>query len=254
MYDYYLGGSHNFAADRALAEQAILAYPEIREYCVANRDFLRRSVSLLANLGVDQFLDLGSGIPTAGNVHEIARVANAQARTLYVDSDAVAYAHGTALLAKESDARFIRADLRDPATVLNHPELRDFLDLTRPVAILLFSVLPFVPDDDDPAAIVAAYRDATAPGSYLVLSHGTADYRPAEVGELTEVYTRAAHTMTPRSKPDILALTSGFDLLEPGLTDVIRWRPDGGPDPFAGDLARYSIYAAVGRKPEPDPR
>lgn len=250
MYDFYLGGSHNFAADRRLAQRAIDAYPDIRAYCIANRSFLRRSVSTLAALGVDQFLDLGSGIPTVGNVHEVARSANPGARTVYVDSDPVAFAHGASLLADEPDARFLQADLRDPAAVLEHPGLDGFLDLDRPMAVLLYSVLPFIPDADNPAGIVAAYRDASAPGSYLALSHGTADYKPVQVGALTEVYTEAVHTMHPRSRSAILDLMSGYDLLEPGLTDAILWRPDPeSVDPLGGDVTRYSLYAAVGRLP-----
>lgn len=250
MYDFYLGGSHNFAADRRLAQRAIEAYPDIRAYCIANRSFLRRSVSVLAALGVDQFLDLGSGIPTVGNVHEVARAANPGARTVYVDSDPVAFAHGASLLADEPDARFLQADLRDPAAVLGHPGLDGFLDLDRPVAVLLYSVLPFIPDADDPAGIVAAYRDASAPGSCLALSHGTADYRPDQVSALTQVYTEAIHTMHPRSRAAILDLMSGYDLLEPGLTDAILWRPDPETvDPLGGDVTRYSLYAVVGRIP-----
>jgi hypothetical protein len=250
MYDFYLGGSHNFAADRRLAQRAIDAYPDIRAYCIANRSFLRRSVSALATLGVDQFLDLGSGIPTVGNVHEVARSANPGARTVYVDADPVAYAHGASLLADEPDARFLQADLRDPLAVLGHPGLDGFLDFDRPVAVLLYSVLPFIPDADGPADIVAAYRDATVPGSYLALSHGTADYKPDQVGALTEVYTEAIHTMHPRSRAAILDLMSGYDLLEPGLTDAILWRPEPEVvDPLGGDVTRYSLYAAVGRLP-----
>jgi S-adenosyl methyltransferase len=250
MYDFYLGGSHNFAADRQLAKRAIAAYPDIRSYCVANRGFLRRSVSMLAAWGIDQFLDLGSGIPTVGNVHEVASAANPRARTVYVDSDPVAFAHGASLLADKPDAHFIQADLRDPSAVLGHSELDGFLDFDRPMAVLLYSVLPFIPDSDDPAAIVAAYRDATAPGSYLALSHGTADYKPAQVSALTEVYTEAIHTMHPRSRAAILNLMDGYDLLEPGLTDAIQWHPDQDPaDPLGGDVTRYSLYAAVGRIP-----
>lgn len=251
MYDYYLGGSHNFAADRALAEEATKAFPDIRGYCVANRGFLNRAVTALSEFGIDQFLDLGSGIPTVSNVHEVVRRLNPAARTVYVDSDPVAYAHGTALLAEVPEAVFIQQDLREPEAVLEHPVLGEFLDLDRPIAVLLFSVLPFVPDEDDPGAIMAAYREASAPGSYLALTHGTSDYRPAESGELRRVYNRASHTMTPRSREAVLGLMEGYELIEPGLTDAILWRPDpfGMADPFNGDVKRYSLYAAVGRRP-----
>ena len=251
MYDYYLGGSHNFAADRQLAEEAKSVFPDTREYCVANRAFLQRAVAVLTRLGIDQFLDLGSGIPTASNVHEVAKAINPQARTVYVDSDAVAYAHGVALLADEPSARFVQGDLRDPDAVLGDATVRGFLDFDRPIGLLLFSVIPFVPDEDDPPAIIAQYRDACVPGSYLALTHGTGDYKPAEAGAISRVYNRASQTMTPRPRAAVLDMMAGYDLLEPGLTDAIRWRPDpqGLPDPFGGDVTRYSLYAAVGKKP-----
>ena len=250
MYDYYLDGSHNFAADRQLAEEAKSAFPNMREYCLANRAFLHRAVTALSELGIGQFLDLGSGIPTASNVHEVAQAVNPDARTVYVDCDAVAYAHGVALLAGEPTACFVQADLRDPDDVLGDATVRGFLDFGRPIAVLLFSVLPFVPDADDPRAIVAAYRDACAPGSYLALTHGTADYHPAEAGELRRVYNRASHSMTPRPRSAVHDLMAGYELIEPGLTDAILWRPDpqAPPDPFGGDVSRYSLYAAVGKK------
>jgi hypothetical protein len=251
MYDFYLGGSHNFAADRALAEQAMSNWPHARQFVQANRAFLTRVVSTLAREGIDQFLDLGSGIPTVGNVHEVAHAVNPAARTLYVDSDAVAHAHATALLENVPNARYLRADLRDPDSVLTSAELTGFLDLQRPVAVLMFLVLPFIPAEDDPAEIVAAYREATCPGSYIAVTHGTSDYQPpATVENVTAVYRQASHTMTLRSKTQIAKILDGYQLLEPGLTDTICWRPDpdAPPDPLGGDVAAYSMYAAVGRR------
>jgi hypothetical protein len=250
MYDYYLGGSHNFAADRELAEQALKAWPETPYMCRANRAFLRRAVTFLAEQGVDQFLDLGSGIPTAGNVHEIAESVLPESRTVYVDCDAVAFAHGRALLADNPRATYVQADLRDPEAVLSSPEVTGMLDLTRPVAVLMLMTLHFVPDTDDPAGIVATYREAVTPGSYLVFSHGTNEYRPADTGGITKVYTQASHGIVPRDRAQIQALATGWDLLDPGLTDVIRWRPDPAEledDPLGGDVTRYSTFAAVGR-------
>jgi len=250
MYDYYLGGSHNFAADRELAQAAIQAWPETPHMCRANRAFLRRAVTLLAEHGVDQFLDLGSGIPTVGNVHEIVQAVNPGARTAYVDSDPVAYAHGIALLQNVPNAIFLQADLRDPESVLA-PALTGFLDLSRPVAVLMLMTLHFVPEQDDPNGIVAAYRDATVPGSYLVLSHGTNEYRPQDTGGITAVYSQASHGIVPRNRARITELTAGYDLLDPGVVDVFRWRPEPLvlPDPLDGDPARYSTLAAVGRRP-----
>jgi len=251
MYDYYLGGSHNFAADRELAEKALGAWPELPQVTRANRAFLRRAVSYLAGEGITQFLDLGSGIPTVGNVHEIVAALNPRARTVYVDSDPVAVSHSRVLLADTPSARFVHADMRDPARVLADPALDGFLDFSRPVAVLMFAVLHFVPDADDPAAIVAAYRKASAAGSYLAVSHATRDYLPERSRDLEQVYSRSSATMTMRSHAEITALMSGYQLVPPGLTDMTRWRPDEEnalPDPLGGDVERYSGYGAVGRR------
>ena len=252
MYDFYLGGSHNFAADRQLAAQTIEAWPDVALLCQANRAFLRRSVTYLASNGIEQFLDLGSGIPTSGNVHEVVHGINPKARVAYVDADAVAIAHSKALLAEIPEATAVYADLRDADAVLSHPQVADFLDLSQPVALLMFASLPFVPDEDDPVGIVAEYRDATAAGSYLALSHGTSDYRPEAVRRVENVYTQASHAMRLRDRTTIGAMMSGYDLLEPGLVDMINWRPDplSPPDPLGGDVTRYSMLAAVGRRSE----
>ena len=250
MYDFYLGGSHNFAADRQLAARTIEVWPDVPLLCQANRAFLRRSVTHLASIGIDQFLDLGSGIPTSWNVHEVVHAINPEARVVYVDADAVAIAHSKALLARVPNATAVYADLRDPDAVLGSPEISGPLDLTRPIALLMFASLPFVPDQDDPIGIVAAYRDATVPGSYLSLSHGTSDYRPEAVRRVEDVYTQASHAMQLRPRTIISAMMDGYELLEPGLVDIINWRPDpqSPPDPLGGDVARYSMLAAVGRR------
>jgi S-adenosyl methyltransferase len=252
MYDYFLGGSHNFAADRELAEQARKVFPDAPYVVRANRAFLRRAVAALCGLGVDQFLDLGSGIPTVGNVHEIAHAANPRARVLYVDSDPVAAVHAAALLEGERWVEVLHADLRDPEAVLRDSATVGALDFSRPIAVLLVSVLPFIPDADDPAGIVAAYRDATAPGSYLAISHGTNEYQPEAVGEVEGVYTRATQPGVFRSRAEVMALMPGYELLSPGLVDAIHWRPDPEssvlPDPLGGDVARYSLLAAIGRR------
>ncbi len=251
MYDYYLGGSHNFAADRELARKAMGAWPELPQVTRANRAFLRRAVSFLAGEGITQFLDLGSGIPTAGNVHEIVGALNPDARTVYVDSDPVAVAHSRLLLADTPNATVVHADLREPAQVLADPALDGFLDLSRPVAVLMFAVLHFVPDADDPAGVVAAYRQVCAEGSYLAVSHGTRDYLPERIRSLEEVYARSSAPMTFRSHAEIAALMRGYALVPPGLVDMTRWRPDEEeplPDPLGGDVKRYSGYGAVGRR------
>lgn len=251
MYDYYLGGSHNFAADRVLAEENIRVWPDLCHVARANRAFLHRAVSTVAALGVDQFLDLGSGIPTGGNVHDVASAANPAARTLYVDADPVAVAHSDVLLADVPNARMLHADLRDPESVLGDPVLTGFLDLTRPVAVLMVAVLHFVSDQDEPAGIVEAYREATVPGSYVLVSHVTHDYQPERARQTEDIYAHASHAMTFRGRPQIAGLFSKYELLEPGLTDVIHWRPDPEdtrPDALGGDVTRYSNLVAVGRR------
>jgi hypothetical protein len=251
MYDYFLGGSHNFASDRQLAMQAQQAFPDAPHVVRANRAFLGRAVAALCGLGVEQFLDLGSGIPTVGNVHEIVAAHRPGARTVYVDSDPVAVAHASALLQDTDGVAVVHADLRDPETVLPEAVHAGGLDLTLPVAVLLVSVLPFVPDKDDPAQIVAAYRDATVPGSYLAVSHGTNDYRPKQVGEVETVYAKTTQPGVFRGKADVERFFDGYELLEPGLVDVIHWRPEPEAlqtDPLGGDAARYSLIAGVGRR------
>jgi hypothetical protein len=251
MYDYYLGGSHNFAADRALAEENMRVWPDVPHIARANRAFLHRAVTHLAEIGVDQFLDLGSGIPTGGNVHDIAYAINPAARTVYVDSDPVAVAHSNALLADVPHAAIVHADLRDPEAVLGDPVLTGRLDLSRPVAVLMVSVLHFVAPVDQPVEVVAAYRDATAPGSYLAVSHATNEYKPERAKQTEDIYSQASHSMIFRNREQILELMSGYELLPPGLVDMIYWRPDPSdtrPDPLGGDVSRYSGLAVVGRR------
>lgn len=250
IYDYLLGGSYNFPADRAVAEQSIAAWPDLPHLARANRAFLYRAVRFLSGAGIDQFLDLGAGIPTGGAVHDIARAHGSESRTVYVDSDPVAVAHGEILLQDAPDARVIQADLRDPEMVLRHPAVAGYLDLARPVGVLMVSVLPWVPDDDDPAAIVAQYRDATIAGSYLALSHGTGDFQPVTTGRVASVYRQTSTPGTFRSREQITALMAGYELVEPGMVSINRWRPEPGvDDPLGGDETRYSMYAALGRKP-----
>ncbi|HET9173091.1 MAG TPA: SAM-dependent methyltransferase [Actinospica sp.] len=250
MYDYFLGGSHNFACDRELAKQAMKVFPDAPHVVRANRSFLYRAVTALCELGIDQFLDLGSGIPTVGNVHEVAAV-RPGARTVYVDSDPVAVAHASALLSGTPSVSVLHADLRDPEAVLRDAVRAGGLDLARPVGVLLVSVLPFVPDSDDPAGIVAAYRDGTVPGSFLAVSHGTNDYKPKAVGEVENVYARTTQPGVFRGKAELARILAGYEMLEPGLVDLIHWRPEPAAlesDPLGADVARYSLIGGVGRR------
>jgi SAM-dependent methyltransferase len=231
MYDYFLGGSHNFQCDREAADKVIAAIPDVADGCRANRAFLDRAVGHLAARGINQFLDIGSGIPTVGNVHEVARRAAPDARIVYVDIDPVAVAHARHLLADDDQVSVIREDLRRPQSILRHPDVVGFLDLDRPVGLLLFGVLHFIPDSEGPADILAAFRDALAPGSCLAVSHGTAESRPREARDAQTVYRDAASPLTMRDHVDVADLFAGFTLQDPGVVWVSQWRPDPSAQP-----------------------
>jgi len=248
VYDFYLGGFHNFEADREMGRQAIAMWPELPEILQANRGFLRRAVRFLAAAGVRQFVDLGSGIPTVGNVHEIALRAAPDARVVYVDNDAVAVEHSLAILDGNERTAVVHADLRDPESVLADPALTGLLDLDRPVAVLMVAVLHFVPDEADPAAVVSRFRDATVPGSYLAISHATAGEQPDRAAEHRGLYRRTATPMTMRTRAQITPLFDGYELVEPGLVYLPQWRPE--PDgPEVERPERFPGLAGVGRKP-----
>jgi hypothetical protein len=250
MYDYFLGGSHNFAVDRVAAEAAIAGFPGIAHGMRANRAFLHRVVSFLLGAGIDQFLDLGSGIPTVGNVHEVAQQIKPTARVVYVDIEAIAVEHSRQLLAGNPYASVVQADLRKPAEVLNLPEVRDGLDLSRPVGLLIIGTMHFIPDEDDPPGIVRQYRDAIAPGSYIALTNGTDEGLSAdqliEAEKARAVYARSPTPLTLRGSAEFRAMLDGLELVEPGLVDVQLWRP---VPPVTADQIRPFAFGAVGRKP-----
>ncbi|MFL6128770.1 MAG: SAM-dependent methyltransferase [Mycobacteriales bacterium] len=248
VYDFYLGGFHNFAADREMGRQAIAMWPELPEIMQANRGFLRRAVRFLAGAGIRQFLDLGSGIPTVGNVHEIAQRATPGARVVYVDNDPVAVEHSRAILAGDERTAVVHADLRDPDSVLADPALTGLLDLDRPVAVLMVAVLHFVPEEADPAGLVARFRDATPAGSYLAVSHATAGERPDRAAEHRGLYQRTATPMTMRTRAQIARLFDGYELVDPGLVYLPEWRPEPG-GPAVENPERFTGLAGVGRKP-----
>ncbi|CAG6396319.1 SAM-dependent methyltransferase [Actinacidiphila cocklensis] len=248
MYDYYLGGRDNYLVDREAAQQIIDASPEVVDSALANREFLRRTVGHLARAGVRQFVDIGTGIPTSPNTHEIAQSVAPDARVAYIDNDPIVAAHAGARLLNSPNTAFGLADMRDPRSILEHPTLTGLIDFTRPVAVMLVSVLHFVGDDEDPAGTLALLRDALPAGSYLVLSHGTADFHPGNVSEAVSVYRKATAHLSLRSRAEVLAFFDGFDLLDPGLVRVPLWHPEG-PEPDADDLRNIGIYGGVGRKP-----
>jgi SAM-dependent methyltransferase len=247
VHDYLLGGSHNFDADKVAAAEVLARWPEARRTMVANRAFLGRAVRYLAaEAGIRQFLDVGSGIPTMDNVHAIAQQAAPDARVVYADIDEVAVLHSRAILAGNDQAVAIQADLRHPQAILNDPGLRGLLDLSRPAALLLVAILHFLPDGDDPAALVAGLRDALAPGSFVVISHGTTDGQPAHVAEGMEHYAQTTADFRSRSHAEVLRFFDGLELIEPGLVLVPRWRPDSPRD--AQHAERIAAYGGIGRK------
>jgi SAM-dependent methyltransferase len=250
VYDYLLGGDANFAVDREFGRRLEQVSPNAARIAQSGRGFLRRAVEHLTGEGVDQFLDLGSGLPTAGNVHEIAHRVRPDARVVYVDNEPVAVHYSSTLLPDRERVGIIQADLRDPARVLDDPETRRLLDLGRPVAVLMSAVLHFVPDDDRPAGIVASYLDAVVPGSYLVVSHlGFEEWLPVEAVPATGRYRQTATPVWPRHRWDIAALFDGLELVPPGLVLTPEWRPDT-EEPGTEDLpVHIGVYAGVARKP-----
>jgi SAM-dependent methyltransferase len=246
VYDYYLGGSHNFAVDREMAQGVLQAMPDVPRLAQDNRAFLRRAVRYAVRQGVDQFLDLGSGIPTVGNVHDVAAAGNAGSRVAYVDWDPVAVAHSRAILAGNENTAVIHADLRDPFAVLNDPGLRALIDLDRPVAVLLVAVLHFLQDEDRPAELIATLADEVAPGSYVVVSHASPVGQPAELARAAELYKRSNSSVRTRSKAEIAALFGELPLVEPGIVPTPLWLPES-PQDVGPDAARFPGFAAVAR-------
>jgi hypothetical protein len=248
VYDYLLGGSHNFAADRASAAEFLARWPDARETMIANRAFLGRAVRYLAgHASIQQFLDVGSGIPTMGNVHTIAQQAAPGARVVYVDMDEVAVLHSRAILAGNDAATAIQADLRSPRTILDNAELRGLLNLSQPIALLMVAILHFLPDSDAPATLVGHLRDALTPGSYVVISHGTTDGQPPHVADAMHHYAQTTADFQPRSHAEVLQFFDGLDVVDPGLVHVPQWRPD---DPQDAEYPeRIAAYGAAGRKP-----
>ncbi|WP_055486706.1 SAM-dependent methyltransferase [Streptomyces sp. WMMB 322] len=248
MYDYYLGGSHNFEVDREAAKRAIAAWPGLPKIMQANRAFMRRAVRYAIGEGVTQFLDIGSGIPTFGNVHEAAQSADASARVVYVDNDPVAVAHSRAVLEGNDLADVVSADFRSPQDILGSAEAERLLDFGRPVALLLVALLHFVEDKDEPWKTVGEIRDALAPGSILVLSHSSADEGPMRTlgSGVRDVYRQTSSPLITRTRTEIKQFFDGFELVEPGLVPLPRWRPEDMPE--AEDPLLLSGYAGVGRK------
>ncbi|MEU4658896.1 SAM-dependent methyltransferase [Streptomyces sp. NPDC023723] len=248
IYDFYLGGSHNFEVDREAARRAMEFMPGLPKVMQANRAFMRRAVRFAAAEGITQFLDVGSGIPTFGNVHEVARRACPGARVVYVDHDPVAVAHSQAVLAGDAAADVVAADLRKPREILAAEQVERLIDLNRPVALLLVAILHFVDDEDDPYAAVAELSSALAPGSMLVLTHAAYEHiplPPERASGAVDVYKDIRNPLIMRTREEIARFFEGYDMVEPGLVPMARWRPEEAPegeDPYA-----FSGFAGVGR-------
>ncbi|MEV5746261.1 SAM-dependent methyltransferase [Actinoallomurus sp. NPDC052308] len=247
MYDYYLGGKDHYEADRVRAEEAVAADPTLVNLIKENRAFIGRAVRYMAAQGIDQFLDIGTGLPTQQNVHQIAHAVNPAARVVYVDYDEQVVAHGRALLADAERTTMIQADLRRPEEILDRIRTRRLLDFDKPIALLLVATLHFIPDEDDPHGIMAQLRDALAPGSHLALTHASADGVPDVVAKVVEVYKRTSAPGTARTQEQVMGLFGDFALVDPGLVWAPLWRPE---RPVSmKEAVQTWFYAGVGRKP-----
>jgi hypothetical protein len=254
VYDYLLGGKDNFAADRAAAEAGLEANPNSRIPPRENRAFLRRVVRYLArDAGISQFLDIGTGIPTSPNVHEIAQDADPQARVVYVDNDPIVLAHARALLTSGPVGKtaYIDADVRDVGKILSCADLGQTLDLDRPVGLLLIAVMHFIADEDDPWDLAARLLAELPAGSYLAMSHLTGDFDPAAWEGVAAVYRRSGVTMQVRPLAAVERFFTGLDVVDPGVVSLPRWRPDSNElgQPGQPTDAAVSVYGGLGRKP-----
>jgi hypothetical protein len=250
VYDYWVGGHHNLVADRELGEAMATLDPWIPAACKANRAFLGRAVRFLAAQGIRQFLDIGSGIPTAGNVHEVAQSAAQDSRVVYIDRDPVAVAMGRKLLAGNDRAAVLQADIRDLDAILADPEVGRLIDFSEPVAIMLVAILHFVLDAGEPYRIVQRLRDVAVPGSYLVLSHVTSQDNEVLAAAAERIYNSRAADGQARSREQIAGFFGDWELAEPGLVYAPQWRPDS-PDDVPGDPERYWFLTGVARKQAP---
>jgi SAM-dependent methyltransferase len=251
MYDYYLGGKNHFAADREAAAKVLQSTPHPGTFARENRAFLGRAVRYLAKeAGIRQFLDIGTGLPTTNNVHEVAQAVTPSAHVVYVDNDPMVLAHARALLTSSPEGRtgYIHADLRDPSSILADPVTRDVLDFGQPIALMLVAILHFVPDEDKPAEVIAPLLDALPSGSYLAASHATTEHNPVEGAAVERAYREAGIPVQLRDSGDFARLAfSGLELIPPGVVLASEWRRDGtGPRPLPSEV---NCYGGIARKP-----
>jgi hypothetical protein len=254
VYDYMLGGKDNFAVDRGAAEMALRITPDGPKAARANREFLRRVVRFLATeAGIRQFLDIGSGLPTQGNVHEIAQQIDPGINVVYVDSDPMVLAHGRALLDDHQTVAVVQADIRRPEEIITHPEVRAFIDFDQPVGLLLLGILHHLNDDEDPGAVATALRDALAPGSYVVISHfqdpGAAHPEASRKAlEVEKIFNQTLGTGRWRTHDEILGYLAGLELLEPGVVPLPEWRPGPDDEQFEQNDTHHTFVGGLARK------
>lgn len=262
VYDYWLGGKDNFAADRALGDAIAAQIPTIQTMARANRAFLGRAVRyLVKEAGIRQFLDIGTGIPTHGNVHGVAQSIAPEARVVYVDNDPIVLAHARALMTStpEGKTRYIHADLHDPRSILDDPAVAETLDLDQPVAVMLVAIMMYFRDADRPQEIISTLLDAVPPGSYLTISHPTADFDPNAMAGVVAAAEQSGIAFQPRSRAETEALFTGLELVDPGVVPVLAWRPDpvdDAADPTVTSLPNQQpldpesayYWAGIGRK------
>ncbi|MBO8202546.1 SAM-dependent methyltransferase [Streptomyces smyrnaeus] len=249
MYDYYLGGKDNYEADRDAAERVLTALPDLAITARSNRDFMHRAVRTVVGNGIRQIIDIGTGIPTSPNTHEVAREVHPDVRVAYVDNDPIVSTYAGAKLTNSGNAGFVLADLHDPVGILDHPVTKELIDFDEPVALMLLAVLHFVTDAEGAADIVRTLTERLPAGSHLILSHATADFDDSDgFGKVEKVYNEESTSNAQwRTGEEISAFFEGFELLEPGLVQLPLWRPDG-PVPSGEDLRHHMGYGGVGVK------
>ncbi|KUO03346.1 SAM-dependent methyltransferase [Streptomyces caeruleatus] len=246
MYDYFLGGKDNYPVDAEAAEQVVSLFPDVRDMARTNRRFMHRASRLLAERGVRQFLDIGTGIPTEPNLHQIVQGIAPDARVVYADNDPIVLRHAEALLhsTREGRTAYVHGDVREPGKIL--AEARETLDFSRPIALSLVALLHLVPDEDEPARIVSELIEPLAPGSHVTLSHATGDFDPETWERVVEVYRRGGTPAQVRSREAFAAFFTGLDLLAPGVALAANWHPEQGEQPGSDDIP---LYVGVARKP-----
>lgn len=248
VYDCMLGGAHNLAVDRQVVKRLIAAYPNALAVARVNRAFLRRAMLFMVDQGIRQFLDLGSGIPTVGNVHEIAQKADPKCRVVYVDYEGAAVAHSRLLLERNRNATVLQADITEPDAVLNAPQTRKLINFDKPLGLLMVAMLHYISPAQDPNGVLRRYRDAMATGSYLAISHATSDFAVESLDRaVDEVRKSLPGSVFPRTRDEILEFFADFELVEPGLATTSTWRPEWPAQPEMS-LGGDALYAAVGHK------